>query len=40
MKALIIATIVGVAISTTGAVSAKADTFTVHGYLGTAYGSN
>lgn len=38
MKALAFALVAGLAIATTGAVSAHADTFTVHGYLGTQYG--
>jgi hypothetical protein len=31
MKALILTALIGIAISTTGAVSARADTFTLHG---------
>ena len=38
MKTLVLAALLGLSVATTGAVSAHADTFTVHGYLGTAYG--
>ncbi len=38
MKTLVLAALLGLAVATTGAVSAQADTFTVHGYQGTAYG--
>jgi hypothetical protein len=38
MKTLVLAALLGLSIATTGAVSAQADTFTVHGYQGTAYG--
>ncbi len=38
MKSLVITALLGLAVATTGAVSAQADTFTVHGYQGTSYG--
>lgn len=38
MKSLVLTAILGLAVATTGAISAQADTFTVHGYQGTAYG--
>ena len=34
MKTLVLAALLGLSIATTGAVSVKADTFTVHGYNG------
>ena len=38
MKSLVLTALLGLAVATTGAVSAQADTFAVHGYQGTAYG--
>jgi hypothetical protein len=38
MKTLVLTALLGLAVATTGAVSAHADTFTVHGYQGTVYG--
>jgi hypothetical protein len=38
MKSLVLTALLGLAVATTGAVSAQADTFTVHGYQGTTYG--
>lgn len=38
MKTLVLAALLGLAVATTGAVSAHADTITVHGTTGTGYG--
>lgn len=38
MKTLIVYTILGSVILLSGSIASQADTFTVHGYLGTAYG--
>lgn len=38
MKSLIVTALIGISIVATGTVAAQADTFTVHGYLGTQYG--
>jgi hypothetical protein len=38
MKYVVISTLIGMSVAATGAVSASADTFAVHGYQGTVYG--
>ena len=38
MKSFILAALIGMSVVATGAVSANADTFAVHGYAGTHYG--
>lgn len=38
MKNFILAALLGVSVAVTGAVSAQADSFAVHGYQGTNYG--
>jgi len=38
MKSFILAALIGLSAVATGAVSANADSFTVHGYQGTHYG--
>lgn len=38
MKSIILAALIGLSAVATGAVTANADTFSVHGYQGTHYG--